>query len=86
MFHHHRLQQIGCANNRVLLYRLLAHLSQLEDSLTTLDFEMSEEHIRRLDEVSAIDFGFPRNFLQRDDVREFMSGGTYNQIDNPHSS
>lgn len=32
------------------------------------------EHLRRLDEVSRIELGFPHEFLQRDTVKGFVYG------------
>jgi len=43
---------IGC--------RLLRHL---EDNLGALEFQLSEEHLKTLDEVSQNDVGFPLNFI-----------------------
>src|ERR1700760_1324969 len=34
-------------------------LSQLEDNLKTIDVTLTAEHLKRLDEVSAIELGFP---------------------------
>lgn len=42
--------------------RTMAHL---EDNLAALAVELTPDHIRRLNEVSAVDLGFPRTFLDR---------------------
>lgn len=55
-------------------------LSQLRDNLACLDFEVSPEHLRRLDEASRVEMGFPLEFL--DDVREYVYGTTLPSIDN----
>lgn len=59
-------------------------VSQLKDNLACLDFELNIDQMHRLNEVSAIDLGFPHDFLQGDEVRHLMSGGTFDQIDNHH--
>jgi aryl-alcohol dehydrogenase-like predicted oxidoreductase len=47
---------------------------QLRDSLGCLEVELSAEHLARLDEVSAIDLGFPHEFLARDRTRRLVYG------------
>ncbi|MEM7038470.1 MAG: aldo/keto reductase, partial [Bacteroidota bacterium] len=60
-------------------------LSQIEDSLGCLEHPLDEEQIARLDEVSAIEMGFPHDFLDSDSVRFVTYGGTYHQIENHRS-
>ncbi len=55
---------------------------QIADNLGALDFELHEDQLRKLDEVSRIDLGFPHEFLNKDHIRDLMFGGTYEQIDN----
>ena len=43
---------------------------QLVDCLWAADFRLSDEHVQRLDEVSAIDPGFPHNFVHNEMVNE----------------
>jgi aryl-alcohol dehydrogenase-like predicted oxidoreductase len=50
----------------------------LDDNLACLEFELSEEHVERLDEVSKIELGFPHDFLTSDFIRNIIYGGTYN--------
>ena len=57
-------------------------LHQIEDSLGAVNFTIPEEHMHRLNEVSAIEMGFPHDFLSSDGVREITFGGTFGQIDN----
>jgi len=54
----------------------------MEDNLGVLDVELSDAHLETLDTVSAIDLGFPHNFLQEDSIRDVIYGGTYGQIIN----
>ena len=39
--------------------------AQLDDNLGCLDFELGAEHMRRLDDASRIELGFPHDFLQQ---------------------
>jgi aryl-alcohol dehydrogenase-like predicted oxidoreductase len=50
-------------------------LEQLEDNLASVDFELSDELVQRLDDVSAIDLGYPHTFLAGERVQEYISGG-----------
>jgi aryl-alcohol dehydrogenase-like predicted oxidoreductase len=58
--------------------------AQLKDNLDCLKFNLNEEQISRLNEVSKIDLGFPHTFLSSDNIRDIVFGGTYNKIDNHH--
>jgi aryl-alcohol dehydrogenase-like predicted oxidoreductase len=54
-------------------------LAQLADNLGCLEFALSEEHQRRLDEASHVDLGFPLAFLSQ--VRQIVYGNTFPLID-----
>ncbi len=54
-------------------------LAQLQDNLGCLEFSLSGDHLRRLDEASRIDLGFPLAFL--DQVRQIVYGKTFPLID-----
>jgi aryl-alcohol dehydrogenase-like predicted oxidoreductase len=56
-------------------------LAQLEDNLASLNVELSAEHLRRLDEVSRIELGFPHDFYNREMVRNFVYAGLADRID-----
>jgi diketogulonate reductase-like aldo/keto reductase len=56
--------------------------SQINDNLGSLDFELSDDHMQRLDEISKIDLGFPHEFLARDYIRDIVHAGRYSEIDN----
>jgi aryl-alcohol dehydrogenase-like predicted oxidoreductase len=58
--------------------RTVAHL---EDALGCLDVELTDEQVRRLDEVAPIDLGFPHSFLGSDHVRGLIFGDTFARID-----
>lgn len=53
---------------------------QLEDSLGCLEFTIPDESLAELRAASAIDLGFPHEFLSSDNVRDIVYGGLYNQI------
>jgi aryl-alcohol dehydrogenase-like predicted oxidoreductase len=55
--------------------------SQFQDNLDCLSWTLSDEHLRRLDEVSAIEAGFPTDFFARETVRTFAYGGARDLID-----
>jgi hypothetical protein len=55
---------------------------QMDDNLGVLDVELSDAHLETLDTVSAIDLGFPHNFLQEAPIRDVIYGGTHDQIIN----
>jgi diketogulonate reductase-like aldo/keto reductase len=44
-------------------------VSQLQDNLKALDVVLSDEHLQKLDEVSAIPLGFPGDFFKEDAVK-----------------
>jgi len=59
---------------------------QLLDNLKAAEVTLSAEHMKRLDEVSAIKHGFPHDFLASDQVRTIAYGGTFGLIDDHHRS
>jgi len=61
-------------------------LAQMEDNLGALDVDLSSDQLEELDEVSAIDLGFPTDFLKAPFVRNLMYSGKWDQIDDhrPH--
>lgn len=54
--------------------------AQLESSLQAVNFEVSPGILQALDAVSAIELGFPHEFLQSDNVRDLVYGGSYGKI------
>lgn len=55
--------------------------AQLENSLGCLDFVLPEKVLRELDAASAIELGFPHEFLASENVRELVYGGKYGDIE-----
>lgn len=56
--------------------------SQISDSLGCVDFQLSKEHMDRLDEVSKIESGFPHDFLQNEPAKTYAFSGKYDSIIN----
>jgi aryl-alcohol dehydrogenase-like predicted oxidoreductase len=56
-------------------------LSQLEDNLKTVDVTLSGEQLKRLDEASAIELGFPGEFFREEGVRTNVFGGFYDKVE-----
>jgi aryl-alcohol dehydrogenase-like predicted oxidoreductase len=61
-------------------------LAQLEDNLGSLEVELSSDDLARLDQASAIEPGFPTDFLKAPFVRNLMYSGRWDDIDDhrPH--
>lgn len=54
---------------------------QLKDSLAAADVTLPAEALQRLHEVSAIELGFPHDFLAGDNVRQLVTGGQYDKLE-----
>ncbi|MBS1603348.1 MAG: aldo/keto reductase [Bacteroidetes bacterium] len=55
-------------------------LEQLQENLQMTDLVLPGEEMQRLDEVSAIDLGFPGKFFREEGVRQNNFGGFYDRI------
>ena len=55
--------------------------AQLQDQMEVLDWQLSAEQIQRLDAASAIDMGFPHDFLLGN---RYLYGSTFDKIDDRH--
>jgi aryl-alcohol dehydrogenase-like predicted oxidoreductase len=62
---------IGASNNK-----------QLRENLKCLDCNLTENQLKKLDDISKIEMGFPHDFLNSDYIRDVAYGGTYSLIDN----
>jgi aryl-alcohol dehydrogenase-like predicted oxidoreductase len=58
--------------------------AQIEDNLRCIDFMLSDGDLKRLDDASRIELGFPHEFLRSNTVRDFAFGGWLDHIDNPN--
>lgn len=54
---------------------------QLKDNIDCLEWTLSDEQLKRLNTVSAIEYGFPRDFLEGGS-RQYIFGRTFDRIDN----
>jgi len=57
-------------------------LEQVQDNLACLEWELSAEHLQRLDNASKIDYDFPLGWLEG--AREYVYGKTFEMVD-PHN-
>ena len=55
-------------------------LDQLQDNLKMIDLVIPEEDLKKLDEVSAIDLGFPGKFFKEEGVKQNNFGGFHDRI------
>ena len=55
-------------------------LEQLQENLGMVNLVLPDEEVRRLDEASVIDLGFPGKFFREDGVRQNNFGGFYDRI------
>ncbi|HVY55801.1 MAG TPA: aldo/keto reductase [Thermodesulfobacteriota bacterium] len=55
--------------------------AHIEDNLKCVEFELSPQHLKRLDEVSAIELGFPQDFINMKEIKHMLYGGTYDMIE-----
>jgi aryl-alcohol dehydrogenase-like predicted oxidoreductase len=79
--------QVGCSPAQVALNWLLTRngvtsliigartLEQLEDNLGCLDFTLDKEQLDQLDEVSAIELGFPHDFMASPFIQDLYTAG-----------
>ena len=86
-------EEIGCPPSQVALRWLYQQpgeiipiigsrkVKQVEENMACLEFELTSEQMQRLDEVSAIELGFPHDFLNVPMVQDFAFGGSLKLID-----
>ena len=85
-------KEIGCSPSQVALAWLRTRpgsivpilgarrLDQIRDNISCLDVTIPETYLRRLDEVSRIDLGFPHAFLTSPVRRDRLYGGLYSRM------
>jgi aryl-alcohol dehydrogenase-like predicted oxidoreductase len=59
--------------------------SQIKDNLACLEFELTTEQMKMLNEVSKIELGFPHDFLNSERIKDIIYGGTYSLIRNTNA-
>jgi aryl-alcohol dehydrogenase-like predicted oxidoreductase len=57
---------------------------QMAENLGCLNFTLAEEYMKRLDDVSHIERGFPHDFYELEMIRSLVYAGTYDRIDAGH--
>jgi aryl-alcohol dehydrogenase-like predicted oxidoreductase len=55
--------------------------AQIKDNLRCLDFKLTIDQLKRLDEKSQIQLGFPHDFMS-EAAKAFLYGNTFSLIDN----
>lgn len=55
-------------------------LAQLQDSLQAVNLQLPAEHLSALNEISAIELGFPYDFLQTDNVKNLLWNGLQDKM------
>ncbi|MEA4909196.1 MAG: aldo/keto reductase [Chloroflexi bacterium] len=80
-------QEMGCTTSQVALSWVRQQapgvipilgarsVAQLQENMECLSLTLSEEHMQRLEQASAIDLGFPHDFLASDEVTEMVYAG-----------
>jgi aryl-alcohol dehydrogenase-like predicted oxidoreductase len=56
-------------------------ISQVEENLKAMEIRLNETHLKRLDEISKIDLGFPGEFFKEEGVKSVTYGGFYDRIE-----
>jgi diketogulonate reductase-like aldo/keto reductase len=56
-------------------------LNQLEDNLKTVDITLSDTHLKKLNDASAIELGFPGDFFAEEGVKTNTFGGFYDRVE-----
>ncbi len=86
-------EEAGCTPSQASIAWMLAQpgvivpimgartVAQLEDNLGALQVNLTREQLARLDEASAVEPGFPHDFLASNMVRDLMYGGQLENID-----
>jgi len=77
-----RQQMILPRQNKIIPIVGARKESQIKDNLACLEFELSNEQVQRLNEISKIELGFPHDFLNSEMIKEIIHGGTYSLIHN----
>ncbi|MBI4569920.1 MAG: aldo/keto reductase [Planctomycetes bacterium] len=55
--------------------------AQIRENCDCVKVPLSLDHLKRLDEASKIDLGFPHDFLASENIRNIVYGGTWDRIE-----
>jgi aryl-alcohol dehydrogenase-like predicted oxidoreductase len=58
---------------------------QIKQNLECLNFQLTEAQLKRIDDISKIELGFPHDFLGSEIIRDIIYGGTFASIRNHRS-
>lgn len=61
------------------------HAEQIKESIAAIDVKLGKEHLDALNTISAIELGFPHDFLNGEGVQQVTFGGFQGKIQNHHS-
>jgi aryl-alcohol dehydrogenase-like predicted oxidoreductase len=56
------------------------NVAQLNDNLNAVNVKLAGEQLKRLNDATSIEPGFPHDYLAGSDIRMFMFGGMYEKI------
>ena len=76
------IEQYG--KNKIIPIIGARKVSQIKDNLACLEFELTDEQMKKLNESSKIELGFPNDFLNSEMLKDIIYGGTYSLIRNTH--
>ena len=51
------------------------------ENLGCLDFHLTKDQMKLLDDAGKVELGFPHSFLRDDETKELIFGGTFDLID-----
>ena len=74
------IEQYG--KNKIIPIIGARKVSQIKDNLACLEFELTDEQMKKLNESSKIELGFPNDFLNSEMLKDIIYGGTYSLIRN----
>ena len=85
--------EIGCTSSQVAIAWVrqqpgvvvplvgARNLEQLRDNLGALDVTLDAGQLARLGEATAIEPGFPHDFVAMENIRDLIYAGTWDRID-----
>jgi aryl-alcohol dehydrogenase-like predicted oxidoreductase len=54
---------------------------QMKQNLGCLELALDDQHVRRLDEASSIELGFPHDFLRQENIKRIVYGDRYELVE-----
>ena len=78
-----RQQQKG--RNRIIPIVGARNAYQIKQNLECLNIQLTKAQVKRLDDISNIELGFPHDFLHSEIIRDIIYGGAFASIHNHRS-